>query len=170
MVHECNQNQRLEARHMDIPWFPKPFSSMVPLTSIVARLPNDKWEATPATQRGRSNTLAAYRQCAAQGVNPFIVPVVMDMFASQRFRTHTVLSCPCITKSRAATLGWWCSTTGGRLSVDELALLQGFSPATIDWKYCGIAGKDVCSVPRQCAIPKCRRSCAPSCLVPRKDY
>ena len=130
---------------MDIPWFPKPFSSMVPLTSIVARLPNDKWAATPATQRGRSNTLAAYRQCAAQGVNPFIVPVVVDMCASLRFRTHNVLSCPCVTKSRAAKLGLWCSTKGGRLSVDELAMLQGFSPATIDWKSCGISDKKCAS-------------------------
>ena len=117
---------------------------MVPLTSIARRLP-DKGEATPATQRGRSNTLAAYRQCAAQGVNPFIVPVVVDMCASERSRNHRVLSCPCITKSRAATLGFWCSTKGGRLSADELAMLQGFSPATIDWKSAGIADKKFAS-------------------------
>ena len=69
------------------------------------------------------------------------VPVVEDIGASEHFRSHRVQACPCITKSRASQLGYWCSTKGGRLTVEELALLQGFMPTTIKWKSLGISDK-----------------------------
>ena len=131
----------LRTRPADIPWFPAPYPSMVPLASLVTRLPKAQWAAVPTTEPGRSNTLHAYQRCDNDGVNPFKVPVIVDVGASEKFRSHRVQACPCITKSRASQLGYWCSTKGGRLTVQELALLQGFMPTTIKWKSFGISDK-----------------------------
>ena len=135
------RNDVLRVRPLGIPWFPSAFPSMVPLASLVTPLPTDKWSAAPTAEPGRGNVLEAYRLCAAHGVNPFLVPVVVDVGASARFRSHRVTACPCITKSRAAQLGYWCSTKGGRLTIEELAMLQGFSPAAINWKSAGVSDK-----------------------------
>ena len=142
---------------------------MVPLASLVTPLPTDKWEAAPTAEPGRGNVLEAYRLCVAHGVNPFLVPVVVDVGASARFRSHRVNACPCITKSRAGQFGYWCSTQGGRLTVEELAMLRGFSPAAINWKSAGVSDKKR-EVPRQRTEPERRRGSASSRLVPCKDY
>lgn len=131
----------LRVRPSDVPWFPAAFPSSVPLASLVARLPDDKWAMAPTTEPGHGNTMEAYRLCALDGVNPFLVPVVVDIGASERFRTHRVRECPCITRTRASQLGYWCSTKGGRLAAEELGMLQGFSPGTIDWKSAGVSEK-----------------------------
>jgi hypothetical protein len=63
---------------------------MVPLASLVTPLPPDKWEAAPTAEPGRGNVSEAYRLRVAHGVNPFLVPVVVDVGASTRFRSHRV--------------------------------------------------------------------------------
>ena len=94
----------LRVRPLGIPWFPSALLSMVPLASLVTPHPTDKWSAAPTAEPGRGNVLEAYRLCAAHGVNLVLVPVVVDVGASERFRSHRVTACPCFTKSLAAHL------------------------------------------------------------------
>jgi site-specific DNA-cytosine methylase len=133
------RNDVLRVRPLGIPWFPSAFPSMVPLASLLTPLPTDKWEAAPTAEPGRGNVLEAYRLRVAHGVNPFLVPVVVDVGASARFRLHGVNACPRITKSQAGHFGYWFSTKGGRPTAEELAMLHGFNPAAINWKPAGVS-------------------------------
>ena len=46
-------------------------------------------------------------------------------------------------QNSAGQFGYWRSTKGGRLIVEELAMLQGFSPAAINWKSAGVSDKQI---------------------------
>jgi hypothetical protein len=72
-------------------------------------------------------------------VNPFVTPVIVDMRASKRFSYFKINCMPSITKTRGSGLGYWCSTKGGRLSVEEMSLMQGFCPKVdVPYKDAGL--------------------------------
>ena len=64
------------------------------------------------TEPGLSNVLAAYKACLLKHVNPFKVPVIIDIGSSAKYRSYRIGGCPCITKSRAGSFAYWCSTKG----------------------------------------------------------
>ncbi len=78
-----------------------------------------------------------YAKAAANGVNPFNVPVVVDIGASPSFRTVRTDTFPTITRCRANGFNYWVSTKGARVDINELTLLQGFDLTDVDWKGAG---------------------------------
>lgn len=124
--------------------FPAPVGYCIALDKIVKPLPPSQFAAYPTghtkgARLWRSNIKKAYEQVAATtGANPFLVPVVVDMKSSSHFSSHLVGKAPCLTCSRCASMGYWCSVKGGALNCTEMAQLQGiFEP--LDCEAAGIS-------------------------------
>ena len=62
----------------------------------------------------------------------------MDIASSLRFASYKIGKCPCITRSRASHFGYW-STTSGRLTVEDLMVLQGFPKDSLSWREVGMS-------------------------------
>ena len=41
--------------------------------------------------------------------------------------------------TRTSQRGYWCSTKGGYLTIDELAAIQGFTATSFPWKEAGLS-------------------------------
>ena len=112
-----------------------PEASRIPLQALVGVLPRSEWLPHPAKTRelAYANVMAGYRK---HNVNPFSVPVIIDLGSSPDFASSAARYSPTLTRTRAGGAGYWCSTKGGKVSVDELAKLQGFlGPLlSVDWK------------------------------------
>ena len=72
-------------------------------------------------QRNLDEALAVLR---TEGHNPDDVCFAIDVDASSRFRSVMKARSPCFLRSRAR--GFYLSSVGRRMSVDEMAALQGF--------------------------------------------
>ena len=106
---------------------------------IIKPLPASQWRPLPDKEFTRSSVLAAHPACKATNTNPCLTPVVVDAGAGLRFRSFRVGSCPCITKTCGGNVnGYWRWTTGGCLTIDELAMLPGSGPSMLDWRGAGL--------------------------------
>ena len=95
------------------------------LSSIIQPILGQKWLAHPPSGDRRANVLTAYANC---GCNPFTVPVVVDAGSSPQFSGFQVNATPTLTASRSSQAsGYWCSTKGGPLNLQEMKTLQGYS-------------------------------------------
>jgi hypothetical protein len=132
------------AREMNISIFPPvvPNWSNAPLKSLVSTLPSSDWMPHPplGNTTAYENTMKAYKSCK---VNPFTTPVVVDCGSSSKFMDYNVGAAPTLTATRCAQKdGYWCSTKGGFLQVEELASLQGYGDFLgnkIPWKEAGLS-------------------------------
>ena len=120
------------------PAVPHPKHLTVP--DIVSTLPTAEFKLSPQNPSLQyDNFMRAVSRCK---VNPYSVPVIIDTGASERFSSFKVRQCPTITRTRGSQPeGYWCSTKGGPLSVDELAAFQGFMPilhTEIPWQKAGL--------------------------------
>ncbi len=97
-----------------------------------------KWKPHPprAEANAYKNVMEAYKSIPT--INPFLVPVVVDMKSSPTFSSHRVNECPALTKTRSAGFGYWASTKGGPLAVTEMCMLQGFKPMNLPWSEAGL--------------------------------
>ena len=126
--------------------FPEPASLRIPVEALVARVAPDRWLEAPPPEhaQGRENVLTAYAKAVAQGVNPFETPVIVDCNSSARFAASGVGFCPCITHCRGKQPnGYWCSTKGDYLDVDELAAFQGMKLSELDWQGAGVTALQI---------------------------
>lgn len=123
--------------------FPEPLKYKIPLEKIIKVLPPSEWRKAPREKEvlALKNVKNAYAKLVTKDpvVNPFMVPVIIDTGSSEAFSTHRVKGCMCITRTRAAQGGYWCSTKGGYLTPDELGMLQGFRPEDVDWRSAGVS-------------------------------
>ena len=109
-----------------VPLFPHPPPKRIlELNDIVQELPLNRWRPFPQHATQKQNVVAAYK-ALPQGTNPFLVPVVIDAKASERFASHHVNESPALTKTRAGQFGYWISTKGGWMSLGEMAAMQGY--------------------------------------------
>ena len=122
-----------------VPLFPVPPSEPnFKLKDVIVPLLGAKWKPAPprAQANDYKNVMAAYKSIPT--INPFLVPVVVDMKSSPAFSSHRVGECPALTKTRAAGFGYWASTKGGPLEVKEMCMLQGFKPKHLPWAEAGL--------------------------------
>ena len=119
-----------------VDWFPPPLGYVIPLSSIVRPLPASEWKMCPDNAVQKANMMLAYAKVCAQGVNPYVTPVVVDVGAG-KFKGFRIDGNPCLTHSRASQFG--CSTKGGHLDTREMSLLQGFNESDIDWIGSGVS-------------------------------
>ena len=121
-----------------VPFFPAPLGSMLRLVDLITPLPLEKRKALPEAEAGTSqkkakrelfNVSSGIMKAVQAGVNPCIEPVIIDTGCSPSHRVSAFGGlAPTLTKTRCCSQRYWCTTKGGFLSVDELALLQGFDP------------------------------------------
>ena len=102
------------------------------------RLP-EKTEA-----RARSNVKGGYRKMLKKGINPAKTFVAVDTGASHKFRQAVPHMMPCLTSTRCKQFGWWISTVGRQVNLNELFRFQGIDPDTVgDWKGAGVTPKQM---------------------------
>ena len=133
---DCLRDRVKSARYK---WWPDPCGYTVPLSTLVTPLPPDDLKMLPDNcVRHRANVEWAYQDVVRKGINPFSTPVVVDMDCSESYRQYKIAECPTLTRSRAASMMYWCSTKGAPLNVTEMAALQGFGSTDFDWKSAGV--------------------------------
>ena len=109
-----------------VPLFPHPPPKRIlELSDIVQELPPSRWLPFPQNEYQKNNVVAAYK-ALPHGTNPFLVPVVIDAKASERFATRRVKESPALTKTRASQFGYWISTKAWWMSLGEMAAMQGY--------------------------------------------
>ena len=93
---------------------------------------------TKQKQHWCDNAKKAYAKFMKTGVNPFTKACVVDIKSSPRYSSHRVGLAPTLTRTRCSGMGYWCSTKGGVMTCEEMAMLQGI-PETFDWAGAGIS-------------------------------
>ena len=117
--------------------FPEPIP-MPTLSSFIEPLSGEAFELLPGLgPRGGTtrlaNVTAQLEACVESGLNPFSSPVVIASGASKSRCNKMVGMIMTITKTEAARGGYWCTTKGGFLDLDEMARLQGFWTGFLPW-------------------------------------
>jgi len=139
----CRQNR------CGVAWFPPELTYSIKLSDIIRPLPRAQWQAYPPASGTKmsllwhQNVVHAYTECCKKGVDPFKVPVVIDMGASKGYAYHAVNVAPTLTRNRSSSFGFWCSTKGGPLDVRDLLLLQGFEETDINYKGAGLSDQQI---------------------------
>jgi DNA (cytosine-5)-methyltransferase 1 len=126
-----------------VPHWPSPYPSVIPLDAIITPLPEGQWRPHPDNDLGKKNVLNAYAKVVADGANPFLNHVIVDVGSSEEYSYHLVEKCPTLTRARAGSFGYWDSKKGGTLDLQEMCLLQGFNLSDIDYKGAGVTEKQV---------------------------
>jgi site-specific DNA-cytosine methylase len=133
----------LRARSSGISIFPDKahFPTKVPFKFLVPPLDATEWKAHPPVGTAQyENVMAAYGKAK---VNPFVTPVTIDAGASPgKFQSYAVNAAPTLAATRASQRGYWCSTKGGFLDVDQMASLQGFHEifgTQVPWREAGVS-------------------------------
>ena len=63
---------------------------------------------------------------------------MIDLHAGKKFRQWTCGKSPCITASRGKSQGFFITSLQRRMTVDDMARLQGMRPGRVDWQGAGI--------------------------------
>jgi site-specific DNA-cytosine methylase len=89
-------------------------------------------EPGPSQKTAKKNLAEALRRIKKDRFDPNKVDVVVDL-ADGRGCHMTWDICPTITRTRAGSLDYWCTSLRRRLSVDELLRLQGIRAGFLDF-------------------------------------
>ena len=114
--------------------FPEPVPLRRRVKQIVVKKSSDKPKnSRPSTARERRLVNTAFTKVKRRGVNPYKTPVLIDIGCSPAFASHGVGIMPCMTATRAQTCGagYWCSTAGRTLTLEEVMQFQGFSTSQV---------------------------------------
>ena len=74
-----------------------------------------------------TNVVQAYKYLIDSGVNPLNVNAVVDTLGNPRVSTSKIDALPCLTASRAASLGFWLSSRSREVSLREMCRAQGLN-------------------------------------------
>ena len=112
--------------------WPRPTECM-PLIALLGpdhKLGLERQQPRPGTN-AKKHLLQLQRQLAKQGSDAHCVtPYVLDVFG---IKARAVAGrVPCLTRSRAATGGFWITTAGGLLTTQEMLRLQGLPEHLVD--------------------------------------
>ena len=65
-------------------------------------------------------------------------PIIVDLHAGKNFRQWAFGKSPCITAARGKSQGFYIPSLRRRMTVDDMARLQGMQPGRVDWVGAGI--------------------------------
>lgn len=125
-----------------VTFFPPPPMTVQPLSSLITPLPKADWEPYPPKHvnvEQHENVMNAYIDLQKKGVNPWLNPVIVDYKASPKFSSFMTDQCMTLTRTRASQFGYWCSTKGGNLNVEEMARLQGYCSRNFKYAEAGLS-------------------------------
>jgi hypothetical protein len=80
----------------------------------------------------------------AVGTDVFTTPIIISAGSSDDFAHSEMCIAMTVTKSEATRRGYWCTSKGGFLDADEIALLQGFPRGLIPWRDLKISEPQLC--------------------------
>jgi DNA-cytosine methyltransferase len=145
--------------------FTLPARRITDLSMVVKPLPPSSFCLIPssdnATQRQIKIVEKHLAKHIADGMNVFTTPIIISTGHSEEFAHSEKNIAMTITKSEATRRGYWCTTKGGFLDADEIALLQGFPCGLIPWRelkisepqYCGMMGNAMTLPVIVCLLP-----------------
>ena len=111
--------------------FPVSLGETVPLNHILHGKSKIVPSRPPASATNRRNLKTAIREAKRQGYNPELQNIFVDLDASERFASWRHDLCPCITRSRAASAGFYITSRKRRLCTAEMLKLQGIRPENV---------------------------------------
>ena len=107
--------------------FPEPLPHRLSISKVLMHK-NRPVTVRPATsETALRNISKAQKECPVFDKKP----VFVDIDAGPKFAHWTVGHLPCLTASRGSTAGYYVSTLGRRLTVDEMMKFQGMSPSRL---------------------------------------
>ena len=118
----------------------------------------------PASATNRRNLKTAIRQAKQKGYDPEVQNIFVDLDASERFAPWRHDLCPCITRTRAASAGFYITSRKRRLSTAEMLKLQGIRPENMR-KYRGMSPGVL-----NAAVGNAMSACVLERLLPRIAY
>jgi len=121
--------------------FVMPGFENVTLAKIVSPLPSDAFQILPPEEdaRRRSVVEAELAKRIEQGVNPFVTCITINSGSSLGRASSTIDTIMTLTRTECGKRGYWCTTKGDYLSVDELAMCQGFPSGLVPYSRLGIS-------------------------------
>ena len=121
---------KTSAKRRTFTW-PAPLPTTIPLHKIIK---GDKVTTLngmlPDGGREKDHVLRALQAAAASGVSLRDSRIIVDIGGTSQFAHYTVDEFPTITATRATSFDFWVADLGRRVKVEELMLLQGFTPNT----------------------------------------
>jgi DNA-cytosine methyltransferase len=145
--------------------FELPPRRITDLSMIVKPLPPSSFCTVPslndATRGQVKNVEKHLAKHIKDGTNVFMTPVVISSGSSEAFAHSASSVAMTVTRTEAARRGYWCTTKGGFLDADEIALLQGFPVGLIPWRaltlsesqFCGMMGNAMTLPVVVCLLP-----------------
>ena len=144
--------------------FPVSLGETVPLKHILHEKSKIVSSRPPESATNRRNLKTAIRQAKQKGYDPEVQNIFVDLDASERFASWRHDLCPCITRSRAASAGFYITSRKRRLSTAEMLKLQGIRPENMR-KYRGMSPGVL-----NAAVGNAMSACVLERLLPRIAY
>ena len=144
--------------------FPVSLGETVPLKHILHGKSKSVSSRPPASATNRRNLKTAIRQAKQKGYDPEVQNIFVDLDASERFASWRHDLCPCITRTRAASAGFYITSRKRRLSTAEMLKLQGIRPENMR-KYRGMSPGVL-----NAAVGNAMSACVLERLLPRIAY
>lgn len=116
--------------------FPKPFElPKGAAEKLLNRCGADNPKAMPANPKHRAHVKKGYKRFLAKGIDPRKEFVVVDIGVSMDWALSMAHVMPTLTATRASGCGWWLSTVGRKIELEELFRFQG-----LEMRDCGDFG------------------------------
>ena len=144
--------------------FPVSLGETVPLKHILHGKSKIVSSRPPESATNRRNLKTAISQAKQKGYDPEQQNIFVDLDASERFAGWRHGLCPCITRTRAATAGFYITSRKRRLSTAEMLKLQGIRPENMR-KYRGMSPGVL-----NAAVGNAMSACVLERLLPRIAY
>ena len=93
----------------------------------------DKVCRLPTKESAKTLVVKAFKECFEHGHDPRSTPILIDIDASPRFASYGIDEAKTLTRTRGGDGGPWISTRSRRVSLEEMAKLQGFQKGDIQW-------------------------------------
>ena len=120
--------------------WPDPVDPVVHLEDVLdPPIATDKPGRLPSNKKAKVFVKRAYKKAHAQGINPLVTPILVDVDCSDKFQTAGINIAPTLTKTRGSQGGPWVSSRGRRTSVSELIKIQGFQDKEVPWVEAGLS-------------------------------
>ena len=120
--------------------WPEPLGSKALDSILDPPCPTDRAGRLPPLPRPRKLAIKADKEVHSQGINPLKVPAAVDVGCSESYLCYGVNISRTLCRGRAGSGGFWLSTRGRRMSVNEMMRVSGIRPDELSgWKAAGVS-------------------------------
>ena len=120
--------------------WPEALRHVLPISQVLERTNHPVKNVSPATSSFIVRRVKAMEEAIrVVGIDPSKVTCFIDVDAGAGRASWTDEECPCLTRSRARTGGFYLTTHHRRMSTEEMCRLQGMSPSDAPWQNAGLS-------------------------------